>query len=372
MVRYCISLLATIVIGFFSISCTASGPTRPNASILDPEYVSQTGVDTAEAQAILTSISSQNELLAQELGKLPELQDGVNQKDVEALKNIQLFYQKNSDIFNDAFSQMYLEGIPEVRMYCTPLQAVFWLAEMNYFSYKSDVIEHYSLQNLIELAWNTPSREASKRMLKIIDEYRTEEDKLQALVVYSESSLSAIKWHISQDYHSGQNKFTDTGKKYILEEMSGEHVQTKDPRWTDYQVVTERINSPDLFDAYINKYMIYENIGPARGAVKMFKTGAGHCTDGAYLARHMMRRAGYETFIRSVRWGPDDRFDVHTASGVILKDGSYLLVADFGGIPGETPNTMGGPFRTLQEMDSRMSRGRPVIHSQWGAYFPPR
>jgi hypothetical protein len=67
--------------------------------------------------------------LARELGKLPELQDGVDQDDLEALRVIRTVYRENPKEFDAAFAEMYKVGKPEVRRYCSPLQALYWLAE---------------------------------------------------------------------------------------------------------------------------------------------------------------------------------------------------------------------------------------------------
>ena len=69
-------------------SCASFGPTSPNVSIIDPEYDSLPDANFAEAQSILMEIAARNDLLAQELGKLPEVQDGIEQTDIEALRVI--------------------------------------------------------------------------------------------------------------------------------------------------------------------------------------------------------------------------------------------------------------------------------------------
>ena len=73
-------------------------------------------------------LSINNPLLAQELSKIPEIQDGISDEDTMALEQICMFYKKNQRAFNSAFEQMYEVGNPVIRKFCTPLQALYWLA----------------------------------------------------------------------------------------------------------------------------------------------------------------------------------------------------------------------------------------------------
>ena len=61
-----------------------------------------------------------NPLLAKEIGKIPEIQDGISDKDAVALEKIVELYNDDPVSFEAAFNEMYKIGIPEVRKYCTP------------------------------------------------------------------------------------------------------------------------------------------------------------------------------------------------------------------------------------------------------------
>ena len=110
--------------------CASQQP-QPNLSIADENYLPPKGVkendDYLMARSVLVRISSKNPLLAPELSKLPELQDGVSRDEGEALENLARIYNENQGAFDRAFDQMYRIGLPEVRKYDAPLQGLFWL-----------------------------------------------------------------------------------------------------------------------------------------------------------------------------------------------------------------------------------------------------
>ena len=100
---------------FFLISCTHLKLTKPNIPFAGSPY-----------PTVLNELANTNSLLANELGKLPELQDGVSPSEETALiKMIEIYYD-NQQAFHKAFEEMYKVGKPEIRKYCSPLQALFW------------------------------------------------------------------------------------------------------------------------------------------------------------------------------------------------------------------------------------------------------
>lgn len=104
-----------------------------------------------------SELSTSNPLLAQELSKIPEIQDGISDEDAKALERICLFYQKNQKAFDSAFEQMYEVGKPEVRKFCTPLQAMYWLALDDRLEQID--ISKYTLFGLLNEAWYKPGFE---------------------------------------------------------------------------------------------------------------------------------------------------------------------------------------------------------------------
>jgi hypothetical protein len=101
----------------FSIihSCTTL-PTKPN-------------IPYSGFHFLLDEMSKKNNLLSIEIRKIPELTDGISPEEESALKNLIKLYNEDPDVFDFAFEEMYQEGLPDIRRYCTPLQALFWLMQ---------------------------------------------------------------------------------------------------------------------------------------------------------------------------------------------------------------------------------------------------
>lgn len=99
----------------------------------------------------LEQLSQKNLLLVKELGKLPEIQDGISLSEENALIRIATFYASNSSEFDIAFKKIYNVGLADVRKYCTPLQALFWLSEEDLLKSKDYLINDFSLENFISV-----------------------------------------------------------------------------------------------------------------------------------------------------------------------------------------------------------------------------
>ncbi|MGQ9722795.1 MAG: hypothetical protein ACUVXA_15915 [Candidatus Jordarchaeum sp.] len=48
-------------------------------------------------------------------------------------------------------TELYQEGYPEIRKYCSPLQAIFWLAENGVLD--ASLLDNFSLEKLLKKAW---------------------------------------------------------------------------------------------------------------------------------------------------------------------------------------------------------------------------
>ncbi len=101
----------------------------------------------------LEKLSTKNPLLAVELRKLPELQDGISANEIIALKKLIELYNNTSTVFDSAFDQMYKVGKPNVRKFCSPLEALFWLMEDGKFDLAKESIMDYDLKWLLIYAW---------------------------------------------------------------------------------------------------------------------------------------------------------------------------------------------------------------------------
>lgn len=83
-------------LGFYFVAvflgCAVSKPNTPNLGPYPSGF---------------NELAHKNPLLAEELGKLPELQDGISEEEVAALGKIVEAYNDDPDAFEAAFIEMY-------------------------------------------------------------------------------------------------------------------------------------------------------------------------------------------------------------------------------------------------------------------------
>lgn len=127
---------------FFLKGCALLGPSVPNQPYAGP-YPEK-----------FEDVKQNNPLLATEFGKLPEIQDGISEIEQVAMNQIIDLYSRDPLTFNKAFKQMYKVGLPEVRKYCTPLQALLWLAQDGKLGPTNNPIQNYTLKSLLDVAWD--------------------------------------------------------------------------------------------------------------------------------------------------------------------------------------------------------------------------
>jgi len=152
----CVFLLSIFV--SISVSCSSVLQVKPNEPYTGsyPDQFSQ--------------IASTNPLLAKEIGKLPEMQDGISASEAKALERLAAMYAVDSDSFNTAFNQMYQVGLPEIRKYCSPLQALYWLAEDK--KLRAEHMSKYSLERLLQDAWQNEIRFTDELTMDIIKGFK--------------------------------------------------------------------------------------------------------------------------------------------------------------------------------------------------------
>jgi hypothetical protein len=235
-------LLSVILLCSIFGGCTSIGSTKPNDPYPGPY---PTGFN---------EFAVKSPLLAQELAKLPELQDGISENEATALEYIMKLYSANPDMFDNAFEQMYKEGNPEVRKYCSPLQATYWLALDGKYEELVDTISYYDPEVLIQKAW-------------VLDE--TKHPKLsipQALTSASDSEIN-------------------------------------NERWRNFSEVTDRLNSPYLINFYQQQSFIYISRSVSKRGPKspsqQFKDKEGACSGFAAFSEYCLSKAGYKA--RAIR-----------------------------------------------------------------------
>jgi hypothetical protein len=140
-------------------------------------------------------IRKANALLGTELLKLPEFQDGMSADEEMALINIVRLYIDQSADFDSTFERMYKVGLPDIRRYCSPLQAIFWLSEDGQLQEIKNLIANYSLRQLLQTAWNYDHDGRWQDFQKVIERLNSPE-----LVDYYERT------RIHYDYISGHRE----------------------------------------------------------------------------------------------------------------------------------------------------------------------
>ncbi|MGB9693894.1 MAG: hypothetical protein ACPLYF_03530, partial [Fervidobacterium sp.] len=76
-------------------------------------------------------------------------------------------------------------------------------------------------------------------------------------------------------------------------------------RWQDYELVTDRLNAPELVNYYQRILFIYKS-KRGKGMAghgepkKLFFTNSGNCDDHAAFAAYCLNKAGYETSVKNV------------------------------------------------------------------------
>lgn len=336
-----------------------------------------------------------NKDLADELKKLPELNRHKTESARIALDNLLGIYEFAQNRFDHMLECMVDTGLPEHRLYCSPLQAFFWLVQDEKLNATGKLLgldigqssyadgsclpclkstydrtldetrnivtpSQYSLTGVLDAAWNgEPVLMSGSDIRQIIRRIRLQAEYDEYALLVQHRSDRQLQGYIMDDFLK---------KRHMFYEKDWEMIQTafEQSRWKSFYTVADRLNDPELISYYINNCFMFRKT-PANGVYFSFFNQQAQCTDAAYFAEFMLKRSGYKTFMRSVKWDDDPWDGLHTGSGIILDDGSYLLVSNFTGI-----NALAGPFTTIESVDDQMSCGRKIIDRKWGVYYPPR
>jgi len=173
-----------VLVAIVLLNCASFSQTRPNIPYAGPYPPS------------FNSLTESNPLLAQELGKLPEIQDGISSTEIVLLDKFAKLYYRDQAAFDRAFEKMCEAGIPEIRKYCSPLQAVFWLIEDG--KIEGIKIVEYDQKVLLFEAW-----------LKTGFEYNDEKGRWQDFGIVTDrlNSPELIEFYIRWDFtHCSQEK----------------------------------------------------------------------------------------------------------------------------------------------------------------------
>ncbi|MBM3166568.1 MAG: hypothetical protein FJZ94_03865, partial [Chloroflexi bacterium] len=109
-------------------------------------------IDTTEKNFIDLSIDYHPKLsqtvpeIYSEIAKLPDLST-IEEKDLKAGEEI--FVLATNPKYKEAFELILNEGIKDRRKYCTPLEALLWIAYDKDFEMKNNPLEIYSSKNIV-------------------------------------------------------------------------------------------------------------------------------------------------------------------------------------------------------------------------------
>lgn len=345
---------------------------------------------------VLSNISRHNPLLVRELRCLPELQAPVATSAKSAAEYIVNLSKDAPDAFDAMLQHMIAIGLAARRKYCVPLQAMLWLAQDENFNacrLLLDIMpptpekqnphrnadtgmdalfdpadthkarpdeDHYSLERLLDASWGAEPQLISDSQIRQVIKGITTSDEIEEYAFLTKRyDRNKLQKYIFQDFQRKRHIFAKDDWELIRKALLKS-------RWESFYTVSDRLNSPELINYYINHFIAYRK-APGSGPYFTFFEKKAQCTDAAYFSKYLLERAGYTTFIRSVKWSQDPWDGLHTVCGIVTAKDEYLLVADYTGI-----NRLSGPFKAIEEVDLHMARDNKIIERQWGAYFPPR
>lgn len=144
--------------------------------------------------------------LGSELRKLPQITDGLSPEDLEALDDICALYVDNPQT-RQAFSLMMEESIEQASAYCTPLEALLWIAYDEELS-QQDFWEDYSLEELLDHAWRetTASDCYQSEHWQDFDEVTRRLNSPTLLMVYMRDNFS-YDWDKYKRWISGDHRW---------------------------------------------------------------------------------------------------------------------------------------------------------------------
>lgn len=243
--------------------------------------------------------------LAIELGRLPEFQDGVNDREILALENFVNFLNVSTDDDKAAFRKILSIGKPEYRKFCSPLQALFWLGAKGELTNEKNPLENYSLEKLLDRAWTFEAFEYTKEeAISIIKNWK-DKDRAERLLNESQDDIERLNSKINDlKKYLESNSFED---RNIFKKYKGID------KWNDFTVVIDRLNSPELIDYYERKNFCYD-WGRFSGAIRsgrgskeygydmhyLFRNKCGVCTDFAAFTHYCLVRSGYRASIYTI------------------------------------------------------------------------
>ena len=359
---FILSFCCSIFIGTI-IGCSTT--TKPNISVIDRAYTSgekKNDVNFVELKELLFVLALDNETLAYELGKLPEFQDTITNQEVQAIKELLRIFYNYPQKFNLAFNQMNKIGFPLVRRFNSSLQALFWLFLDGDQDEAKAILLDYTLEDLLRAAWFLKHTRHLNRW-----KWRTEEaKKLYNSCVDKDLRKNIVEFYNKNmgvtDYIISLSEKYPKSFTYKFKPFENE-LRKQENRWDDFEDVVDRMNSPELVHYYIMSEYSY-GFETFRDPELIFQFKSGTPNSIAWFGEFLLKKAGYKTFIRRVEVHGSMCAKEHTGSGIVLANGSFLLVIDF-----PKGKTITGPYDGAT-LDQVLSQGHCLYPYEWFYNIP--
>ncbi len=262
---------------------------------------------------------------------------------------------------------MYQVGKHEVREYCTPLQALFWLAEDEEIESLRSQIQDYSLRNLLDSSWIFDDRVKLEELDITDQEAKTIVASINKEVIWYAKHQKTAKDVVILCYNRNPNaiprKYRELIERDKIYQKSKLIIDKNKLRWEKPEIVIDRLNAPELLDYYIDKNIVYAHYIPNyhRPYSSIIKQKYGDCDDLANFGRHVLTKAGYKVSGRRV----GKRY-CHIGTYIKLENGSYLLAVD---LRRNGTNNMSGPYKTILEIDQALGYGHRFGPQRSEFYF---
>jgi hypothetical protein len=289
----------------------------------------------------LNKLEQWNPIVAKEIRKLPEIQDGVSDFEAKAIDELVEIYSETGYSFDNAFEQMYQVGKPEVRKFCSPLQALFWLVVDKKVEITKETVADYSLEKLLNNAWNFSKKPIylSEEQISVVIDNITDQS-MKKLYLENKHDKDFLLRLITINYKSKRHIFNYKAKKII---KNAKELRDKGSQWADFNTVVERLNDPNLIDYYELRNFSYEfYISNFNGTHPegIFKRSKGNCVAYTTFTIHCLKKAGYFATHEMVP-GIVSTYHITT----IYKDNGDWFIID------NSRKNVGhvGPFSSLQE-----------------------
>lgn len=232
-------------------------------------------------------LSKNNSLLAEELLKIPDIQDGVSDKDIQTIDRMVASYLSIKTDYDRAFEYIYLIGIPGIRPYNAGVEVLFWIYE---------------------------DGDRIKRAEKILTNYRKN----------SEGSLDRM--YMNFDLEGLLNIGWDFFEK---------------EKWSDFDIVVNRLTAPETISYYTTKAIGYYPHKLMLSDKRIFELGKTGCDNESKFIANLLKKAGYEA---DVKIGPGINYKYHVIA-VYKYNGKWYIIDN--GRPGA--KGIIGPFNDYRE-----------------------